>query len=200
MSTALFPSSLKGFDIKVKRQTIWSTLVQTSASGKEQRARFWTTPRWYWELTVNFLRQSGFSANTTYDELAKLQTFFNSVCGQWDSFLFVDPVNGTPSNVSFGTGDAATTSFQLVDNEGWLATYIQGTPTVYVAGTATSAFTLNSTTGIVTFGSAPAEGATLTWSGTFARVVRFDDDTMDFDRFLQLAWEGGEVIKIRSVK
>jgi uncharacterized protein (TIGR02217 family) len=201
MSTALFPS-LRGIDIEISRTTTFSTLIQTAASGKELRASFWTTPRWVYEMTINFVRQSGFSAKTLVDELQQLASFFNAVRGAWDSFLLVDPVNGNPSGVSFGTGTGALTAFQLLDNEGYAAGYIQGAPSIYVAGvlqTLTTNYTINATTGLVTFVTAPANGAALTWSGQFARVVRFDDDSMTFKQFVNLAWDGG-TIKVRSLK
>ncbi len=202
MSTALFPSNLKGFDIEVTRSSQYSTLIQTGASGKELRASFWTVPRWTYELTLNFVRQSGFSVKTLNDELQQLASFFNTVRGAWDSFLYVDPVNGNPSGLQFGTGTGAATAFQLIDNEGFMATNIQGSPSIYVAGvlkTSGTNYTLNASTGVVTFTAAPANGAALTWSGQFARMCRFVDDNLDFKRFVNLAWDGGTV-KVQTLK
>jgi hypothetical protein len=355
MSTLLFPSTLKGLDIEVTRSSQFSTLIQTGASGKEQRASFWTTPRWTYEWTLNFVRQAGFSAKTISDELLQLANFFNAMRGAWDSFLFIDPVNGKPAGASFGTGNGSATTFQLLDNEGFAAPYIQGAPALYrndwqglqllspsvrtnlcpysqdltqsvwtkgtgvtVTGNTTTApdgtatadkitysgagssgetlvsqsfgvggaqiysfqiwlkadsacsvlvggktcaltnawrpyafssyapatltlpialpagvntlpniyawgaqceaasivgsyiptaavaasltdYTLNSTTGAVAMAQAPATGAALTWSGTFARVCRFTEDNLDFKRFMQLAWDGGTV-KVQTLK
>jgi uncharacterized protein (TIGR02217 family) len=199
---ALFPSSLKGLDIEVERKTLWSTLIQTAASGKELRGSFWTTPRFLFTVTVNFVRQSGFSIKTLTDELQQLASFFNALRGQWDSFLFVDPVNGNPSGVSFGTGNGLATIFQLLDNEGLAAGYIQGAPSIYIAGalkTAGTDYNLNTTTGVVTFTAAPGSPYALTWTGQFARMCRFDSDEMNFKRFVNLAWEGG-ALTIRSLK
>jgi uncharacterized protein (TIGR02217 family) len=198
----LFPTSLRGIDIDISRDTVFSTLVQTAASGKEQRGTFWTTPRWLYEMTVNFVRQSGFSVKTLVDELQQLASFFNTAQGSLNSFLMVDPVNGNPSGVSFGTGNGSATTFQLLDNEGYPAGYIQGAPSIYVAGvlqTVTTNYTINATTGLVTFVTAPANAAALTWTGQFARVCRFEDDTITFKRFVNLAWDGG-TIKVRSLK
>jgi uncharacterized protein (TIGR02217 family) len=202
MSALLFPSGLKGLDIEVTRSSQFATLVQTGASGKEQRATFWTAPRWTYEWTLNFVRQAGFSAKTLTDELQQLAAFFNTMRGAWDSFYFVDPVNGKPSACPFGTGTGAQTVFQLLDNEGFSAVNIQGAPSIYVAGvlkTLTTDYTLNATTGVVTFTAAPATSAAITWTGQFARVCRFVEDTMDFKRFMQLAWDGGTV-KVQTLK
>ena len=92
--TATFPT-LPGLDIAVKRTEIFATMVQPGASGKEQRASFWSTPRFQFDLTFNFFRQANFSAQTTFDELATLQTFFESMLGQFNTFNFTDPVDGS---------------------------------------------------------------------------------------------------------
>ena len=73
--------SLPGLAIDVKRNVLTSTVVQPASSGKEQRASFWSSPRYEWELTFNFLRQASFSPNTWYDEAANLVAFF---AGQGD--------------------------------------------------------------------------------------------------------------------
>jgi uncharacterized protein (TIGR02217 family) len=199
VSTQLFPTGLKGLDIDVERTATFSTLIQTSASGKEQRASFWTAPRWTYEWTLNFVRQAGFSAKTLSDELLQLQSFFNAMRGAWDSFYFIDPVNGSPSACLFGTGTGAQTVFQLVDNEGFSAGIIQSAA-IYVAGVLqSSGVSYNATTGVVTFTTAPASAAALTWTGQFARVCRFVDDTMTFKRFVNLAWDGGTV-KVITLK
>jgi len=95
-----FPT-LPGLDISVKRSEIYSTLVQPGATGKEQRASFQSTPRFQFDLTFNFFRQTGFSANTVSDELAALQTFFETQKGQWDTFSFTDPVDSTVRTCRF---------------------------------------------------------------------------------------------------
>ena len=97
---ALFPT-FKGIDVAVKRSEIYSTLIQAGATGKEQRASFQSTPRYQFELTFNFLRQTGYSTNTVSDELATLQAFFESVLGQFGTFTFTDPVDSTVRTCRF---------------------------------------------------------------------------------------------------
>jgi hypothetical protein len=60
---------------------------------------------------------------------------------------------------------------------------LNGNPTIDVAGTPTTAFTVDAY-GRVTFTTAPASGALLTWSGAFYWPVRFDDDTTEFSQFV----------------
>jgi hypothetical protein len=101
MSNLVFPDTLMGFDIKVTRKEIYSTIVQSAASGKELRAGLWSTPRYSYQLNLNFVRQSGFSVNTLVDELITLVTFFETHKGKWDSFLYNDPVDGVQRRVRF---------------------------------------------------------------------------------------------------
>ena len=110
-----FPT-LKGLDIAVKRTEIYSTLVQAAASGKELRASFQSTPRYQFELTFNFLRQSGYSSNTPSDELATLQAFFESMLGQWGTFTYTDPVDSTVRTCRFAQD---TIDFTRIGNKVW---------------------------------------------------------------------------------
>ena len=41
----------------------------------------------------------------------------------------------------------------------------------------------------VTFTSAPAAGQALSWSGNFAYVAKFAEDSMDFNQFMQNLWD-----------
>ena len=44
-------------------------------------------------------------------------------------------------------------------------------------------------TGLVVFNSPPAYGAALTWTGTFNWLCRFDDDSVEFNKFADQYWE-----------
>jgi hypothetical protein len=98
MSNAVFPT-FPGLDIAVKRSAVYATKIQTSSSGKELRASFQSTPRYHYELRMNFLRQAAF--NTIVDEVATLKAFFDMMLGAWDSFFFTDPVDGVQRRVRF---------------------------------------------------------------------------------------------------
>ncbi len=130
MSNLVFPT-LPGADIAIKRTPVFSTLIQTSASGKELRASFQSTPRWRYEIPLNFLRIPGFSVNTSTNEMAAILGLFNAVRGSWDNFLFSDPYSKAASATPFGTGDGSTVAFQLLDIEGFPAYDLNGTPTVF---------------------------------------------------------------------
>ncbi len=104
MSNLVFPT-LAGFDIKVTRKEIYSTLTQAAASGKELRASLWSTPRYRYSLNLNFVRQGGYSVNTLSDEVVTLNAFFDTHLGTWDSFLFNDPVDGVQRRVRFASDE-----------------------------------------------------------------------------------------------
>lgn len=217
MSNLVFPT-LKGFDITVNRMPVYATLVQVAASGKELRASFQTFPRYKWELTLNFVRQVGFSAATPTDEAGTLQRFFMAHLGQWDSFLFSDPYDSSETATPFGVGNGVTTAFQIQRCEpgtwaGPAANYwpaagsgfepiyeLNGAPSIYVNGVLKTAGTDYSiTNGLVTFTVAPANGLTLTWTGSYYRRVRFADDTLEMERFGSQVWDG-KTVKLISVK
>ena len=199
--TAVFPT-LPGLAINVKRSApIWSTAVQSATSGKEQRAAWWSSPKYTWDLTLNFLRQTGFSLQTSFDEAATLSAFFTSVQGQFGTFWFPDPYNSsvTAQAIGTGTGAAGQTS-QLVDVNG-VSVAPNGAPSLYVNGvlqTLTTNYTV-SATGLVTWVTAPGNGLPITWTGSFYYTCRFLLDQLDLERIVALAWKGGS-LKLTTVK
>ena len=201
MSGLIFPT-LAGADIAVKRMPIYATKIQTASSGKELRASFQSTPRWYYEIPLNFARVSGFSAQTPSNEVAAILGLFNSVKGRWDSFLYTDPYSNTALLTPFGTGTGlAGQTTQIKDIEGFPVYDLNGTPSLYVGGVlkaVTTDYTLGAT-GLVTWVTAPVAASALTWSGGYYRRVRFDMDEYEQTQMFNLCWNGG-VLKLRSVK
>lgn len=199
--TGIWPTTLPGIDIKVKKTVLYATEVQTAASGKELRATFWSTPRYEFEMTLTFLRQANFSVQTSTDEAATLVAFFGGMQGQFNPFYFTDPYNSTAATVTFGvgTGLSGQTS-QLCDSLG-VAVVPNSTPSIYVNGvlkTVGTDYTI-SATGLVTWINQPGNGAALTWSGTFYYTVRGEQDNLDLERIVNLAWKGGS-LKLLTVK
>lgn len=184
MSNAVFPV-LAGLDWNVIKTPVWKTRIQEAVSGKELRAALMSYPLWKFSLSYTVLR-----ANAANAELQTLMGFFNARQGMFDSFLYTDPTDNSVANQSFGTGDGSTTAFQLLRSLGGFTEPIQnvnGTPTIYINGTPTAAFTLGST-GVVTFTTAPAPAAALTWSGNFYYRCRFLQDSSEFDNFMRDLW------------
>ena len=198
MSQAVYPT-LPGLAYGVVKAPTFSTRVQTAVSGKELRAAFWQLPIWRYTLVYEFLRSS-----SAYTELQTLVGFFLARQGKFDSFLLNDPDDNAVTAQLFGTGDGVTTAFQLARAYGGFVEPVKdlnGTAQIYVAGvlkTVTTDYTI-SATGLVTFVVAPANGAALTWTGSFFWRVRFDLDAIDFTKFMNLLWEA-KTVKLIGVK
>lgn len=196
MSNLIFPT-LPGQGIAVKRTPFFATGVQPAPSGKELRISYQSTPRWRYEIPLNFLRMPGFSANTSSNEVATILAIFHAVKGKWDSFLYTDPYSNTAAATPFGTGNGSATTFQLLDIDGFPIYDLNGSATVYVNGTPTTPASI--VNGLVTFTVAPGNALPLTWSGGYYRRVRFDQDEMTQEQLYYLCWNGG-TLKLISVK
>jgi hypothetical protein len=185
----VFPS-LPGITYPVKYTVQWDTVKHDALSGKRIRISNWTYPIHKYDMPLSFLRRDSVYGSTE-DEFAVLIDFINSVQGAAQLWAYNDPNDNSVSNQDFGQGNGTTTSFQLVRSLGGFTEpvfIINGTPSITVAGTPTSSFTV-STYGVVTFNSAPASGAALVWVGgnnpDYYWPVRFDDDTTDLSNFVQ---------------
>ena len=114
MSDLVFPT-LPGMDTKVEREEVYAAVVHTASSGKEQRGRFQTTPRYRYTLTFSLLRDSvaAPSPHQALSETAVVKSFFDQHYGQWDSFLFNDPIDSVQRRVRFASD--SLTYEQLAD-------------------------------------------------------------------------------------
>lgn len=191
MTTPVFPS-FPGQAIGIKRTPLWRTGVQSSLSGKETRLAYMSYPLYQWSLDLSVLR-----SYASYAELAQIIGLINTVQGMAGNFLFMDPEDNAVSGQSFGTGDGSTKVFQLVRAYGGYTEPVQqplmqtdgsdATFSVKVNGTSTSAFSFTAP-GVITFSSAPASGAALTWSGAFRFLCRFLQDNPQFTQEFIQAW------------
>lgn len=195
MSQLIFPT-LQGLAWGVQRSVLAPEVqIRTTPSQREFRARNAVLPRYAYTLVYEFLR-AGAQA-----ELQQLVGFYNQVGGPFDSFLFKDPDDCQVSLQPVGVGDGQTKSFQLLRTFGGFAEPlydIEGTTFVGVAGASTPGRTVGAT-GVLTFDVAPANGAAITWSGTYFRRVRFDGARLDTTKFAAQLHEAKSV-KLISVK
>lgn len=192
MAYPVFPS-LAGLGWPVVRTRTGKTLVQEATSGKETRVQLWTYPRYKWSLQFDVLRTDAALA-----EFQTLMGFVNQVAGQAQPFLYTDPDDQQVTAQNIGTGDGATTQFQLVRILGGFTEPVQaigpGNGTLSVNGSAltygTSAgqwhwnndFGLGGTLTIVT---APAAGAAITWTGSYYWLCRLLSDDAAFSADMQ---------------
>ncbi|HKR18643.1 MAG TPA: DUF2460 domain-containing protein [Stellaceae bacterium] len=183
MTEPLFPA-LAGLGWSVKRSPVWKTRAQQAISGKETRLADWSYPAWHWALTFDFLRATPSAA-----EFQSLAGFFNQRQGAFGTFLYADADDNAVTGQSLGAGDGATVSFQLVRAFGGFIEPVLApnvVSAVYLAGVvqSPSAYSVNPTTGLLTFTAAPASGAAITADFSYYFRCRFAEDTVDFEKFM----------------
>ena len=151
------------------------------------------------------------------DDLAALQAFFEARRGPLQGFRFTDPADHSSSAPSaaispldqpIGAGDGQTTVLALTKTYGGTGGYIRpikkpvaGTVRVAVAGTelAAPAFSVDSTTGLVTLATPPAAGAQVTAGFAFDVPVRFEADHLEatFDSLTTARLSPTALIEVR---
>ena len=164
------------------------TQVVELASGYEERNASWANSRRRYDVAYGIRRA---------DDLAAVVAFFEARNGRLHGFRFkdwADYKSCLPSQISaatdqaIGTGDGSTKTFQLVKRyasgaQAWVRIItkpVAGSIAIALNGTPTpSGWSVDATTGLVTFVSAPASGVAITAGFAFDVPVRFDTDTLD---------------------
>jgi uncharacterized protein (TIGR02217 family) len=166
----------------------WKNVIQEAISGNEQRFAQWTHCRGVGNVSYGLQNSS--------DPVGD----FNAIVAMWRAhggsllpFRFRDWSDYTANDEPFGSGDGTTTAFQickvydpsykLLGLPGTLTyvrniTLLDGTPVIKVNGVVTTALTISSS-GMVTFTTAPPAGHSLNWTGNFDVPVRFDTDQLE---------------------
>lgn len=190
-STAMnvFPT-FQGITWNITKTPNFNTTTHRSASGYEVRNALMQFPLWKFSLAFELLADS----SSLTSDLKKLVGFFNQCQGSFAAFLYIDPADNTVTAQNFGTGNGATVSFQLQRTYGGFTEPVQNlnaAPSIYVNGvlqTLTTNYSISST-GLVTFVTAPPAAAALTWTGTYYYRVRFVNDTAEFNQFMYNLYE-----------
>jgi uncharacterized protein (TIGR02217 family) len=164
------------------------TRIVELASGREERNSPWAGSRRRYDASYGIRRA---------DDLAAVTAFFEARMGRLRGFRWKDwsdykscLPSQTPSATDqlIGQGDGSVTSFQLTKTyASGLQSYarvvnkpVAGTVLVAVGGVEqSSGWSIDTTTGIVTFTVAPATGASVTAGFEFDVPVRFDSDLLD---------------------
>lgn len=196
MSSQVYPV-LPGLTFSVEKTPLWATMRKTTPSGRSYRGTFQTTPGWSYKLVYEFLRDS-----SSFPELKTLAGFFNLMSGGFDTFLFSDPDDNAVVGMAFGTGDGSTRTFQLSRALGAFQEPVydlNGAPTIYKAGVKLTTGYSVGATGLVTFTTAPANGAALTWDGSYYWRCVFDADQLTFAKFMNQLWEA-KTVQFSTVK
>ncbi|MCL4743835.1 MAG: TIGR02217 family protein [Burkholderiaceae bacterium] len=163
----------------------FKTTVYTRANGAEDRNIEWSRPRYEYDVAYGVKSQK---------ELDQVLAFFYARLGRKHGFRFKDwtdykscPATKKPAATDqvIGTGDGTKTTFQLtkayssggVDFVRQIKKPVAGTVRIAINGTEQgNGWSADTTTGVVTFASAPGSGAVLTAGYEFDVPVRFDTD------------------------
>lgn len=191
---------LAGQSFITAKAPMWSTGIAESTSGRERRTRRWSYPKWRFEVQYEVLRNG-----PSYLEQQRLLTFFNLHAGMAQEFFYFDPSDNVVTGTPFGTGDGTSTTFQLKRTMGVSGfsfsepvRALNGAPVIYINGVATTAFTVGAY-GQITFTTAPAAAASLSWDGSFLFLCRFDNDEMEVAEMMQGLWSNSG-LSFMSVK
>lgn len=156
----------------------FNTSIVTAKNGSEQRNINWSNNRMKYNI-INGIK--------TKNELDEIMTFFRNVRGQGYGFRFKDWSDYSVKNQIIGIGNGEKKSFQLiktysVNNN----TYIRkikkpviSTIFVYLNGNQVNDFSLDLTTGILTFDTAPDSDLVITTDFEFDVPVRFNNDLLE---------------------
>lgn len=170
------------------------TDIVTLASGREERNARWSQSR---------RRYNAGSGVRSLAVLSQIIAFFEERRGRLHGFRYRDPLDCrscaidaviSPLDQALGTGDGASTAFQLVKAYGsgmdaYLRTITKpdaASVRVAVAGieqVSGTAFVVDEATGMLTFlpGHAPGAGQTVSAGFVFDVPVRFDTDSLDIN-------------------
>ncbi|CDP51999.1 Gene Transfer Agent (GTA) ORFG12 [Devosia sp. DBB001] len=164
------------------------TQIVELASGDEERNASWANSRRRYDVAYGIRRA---------DDLAAVVAFFEARNGRLYGFRFKDwadhkscPPSQTTAAIDqqIGTGDGATTAFQLVKRytsgaQSWtraIAKPVTGSVRIALAGVEQpSGWSVDTATGLVSFGAAPGSGVAITAGFEFDVPVRFDTDALD---------------------
>jgi len=166
------------------------TEIVTLGSGYEERNAVWANSRRRYDV--------GYGVKTL-DDLHAVIAFFEARMGRLIGFRLKDfadykscspGVDVAATDQSIGTGDGTTTQFQLAKTYAsgagaWsraIKKPVAGTLLIALDGAAqSSGFSLDDTTGLVAFATAPASGIAIAAGFEFDTPVRFDTDLLSIN-------------------
>jgi len=194
LSDDIFPT-LSGRALGIKKKPAFSTILQTSVNKIDRAISLNPYPIWTFTLGYNYLKDESLAT----DDIQSIIGFFLNRYGKYDTFLYLDERDNTCTLQTFGEGDGSTTQFTLCRSWGNFVepVNIVSAPKVYINGVQTTDFTWT-TEGVITFTTAPADGAILTWSGTYYFRCRFTDDELEYEEVCDAVWQAPTVL-FRSV-
>jgi uncharacterized protein (TIGR02217 family) len=202
----IYPT-LPGLTYTVTKRPKWFTGIGTSVSGREVRYAYAATPLWEWDLSYEYLPDFAAPGSATASDFKTLIGFYLSQSGALGGFLFKDPDDYVVTAQPIGTTDGTITNWTLVRTFGGgdgtgtepIGYLDQSQPChVYLNGVLQdpSTYTLATTqpvAQVVKFNVAPGGGQTITVDMTFFYYVRFKEDYVDFDKFMDKLWSTKQI-------
>lgn len=187
MSNAVFPS-LPGLAIDVVREVEFSTTVVASVTGRELRISNRTYPIYNHGLKFNFLRDTA-----SFAELRALVGFFLLRRGDADNFLFTDPDDSVASGAIVGTGDGSNRDFQLTRAFGSYGEPVHNPVVTSVTVNGSSVGYTLLANGVVRTNTAPGNGTSVAWNGTYYFRSRFRESKLSAEKMLHQVWKGDRI-------
>ena len=177
----------------------FNTTINANLAGFEQRNINWPYARGKWDVSTGIKLQS---------DMATVIAFFRARFGKAYGFRFKDWADYQGIAESIGTGDGSTKIFQLVRNyvsggysyQRPIKKPVAGTVNIYLNSVLqSSGFTLDTTTGLVTFTAAPALGVLVGADFQFDVPARFDTDNLAAraDSPGLFIWDAIPIVEIR---
>jgi uncharacterized protein (TIGR02217 family) len=178
----------------------FNTSVFTTTAGFEQRNINWSKSRAEFDI--------GYGVRD-FADMTNVVNFFMAMQGKAYSFRFKDWADFYLTNQQIAVGDGVTKVFQIIK------TYTAGSSTytrtinkpvagtlqaILVNGSPVTSYTLDTTTGLITFSNAPVANAPIVVTYMeFDIPCRFDVDKLDVsqDYFNAEQWQGIKVIEVR---
>jgi hypothetical protein len=213
MTLPVFPlaATLPGLGYSVKWSPVFFNQSFKAMNGASIDIGLSPYPLHNFELTFNFLRDA-----PSYTERQILMGFFAMVNGPLGRFLFYNVDDGTVTATSTGygqtlqLGDGLTTTFTIGRSLGagaYIAPpepvgYVFPVSAVYWNGVLQSSGSYTVTTTAlgaqaITFSGAPPSNTVIGITMVFYYYCKFADDTMTFDKFVDMIWSC-QSVKIQS--
>jgi uncharacterized protein (TIGR02217 family) len=186
------------------------TIIQTQRSGSEIRIPVWTIVRGEWDISYGIQLKEDLDAvlNLFYNAQGRAAAF---LFRDWSDYEIGDPANPLLDRDPIVAGDGATLTRQIFKRytltsgaffdrditrpvSGTLSVYVNGVLQVEGGG---SDYTVDYTTGIITFAVAPPNGHAIEVACEFDILVRFDTDRLVIS---MATFEAGEIPAIRIVQ
>ena len=174
------------------------TDVVINHAGFEQRNIHWQQARARYNIAHGVKTQA---------QLDALIAFFRARKGRAHSFRFKDWTDYEAAAQMLGTGTGSLRDFQLVkryssggvDEVRNVTLPVAGSVSVYVNGALSSGVSVNLTSGMVTFSTAPASGTVITADFQFDVPVRFDTDQLSarLENYGVRSWLDIPIVEVR---